>query len=96
MQKVEICGVDTSGLPKLTAQENETLMRELKAGDAQAREKFIENGHQCTPLYLQPKIFPAEIGLPYSVPESGVIFLAVCHNPVKIKQKRLCSHCLFH
>lgn len=41
MQKVEICGVDTAGLPKLTAQENETLMLELKAGDAQAREKFI-------------------------------------------------------
>ena len=41
MQKVEICGVDTAGLPKLTAQENETLMLELKAGDAQAREFFI-------------------------------------------------------
>ena len=41
MQKVEICGVDTAGLPKLTAQENETLMLELKAGDAQAREKSI-------------------------------------------------------
>ena len=41
MQKVEICGVDTAGLPKLTAQENETLMLELKAGDARAREKFI-------------------------------------------------------
>ena len=27
MQKVEICGVDTSGLPKLSAKENEELMR---------------------------------------------------------------------
>ena len=41
MQKVEICGVDTAGLPKLTAQENEKLMRELKDGDESAREKFI-------------------------------------------------------
>ncbi len=41
MQKVEICGVDTSGLPKLSAKENEELMVRLKNGDKQAREKFI-------------------------------------------------------
>ena len=41
LQKVVICGVDTSGLPKLTAEENEALMRALKAGDEKAREKFI-------------------------------------------------------
>ena len=41
MQKVEICGVDTSGLPKLTAKENEELMLRLKQGDKQARDAFI-------------------------------------------------------
>jgi RNA polymerase sporulation-specific sigma factor len=41
MQKVEICGVDTSGLPKLSTKESEDLMRRLKAGDKQARDKFI-------------------------------------------------------
>lgn len=41
LQKVEICGVDTSGLPRLSAQENEELMRRLKEGDTAAREKFI-------------------------------------------------------
>ena len=41
MQKVEICGVDTSGLPRLTAKENEELMKKLKTGDKAAREKFI-------------------------------------------------------
>lgn len=41
MQKVEICGVDTSGLPKLTAKENEELIRRIKAGDMQARDRFI-------------------------------------------------------
>lgn len=41
LQKVEICGVDTSGLPKLTAKENEELMKKLKSGDRAAREKFI-------------------------------------------------------
>ena len=41
MQKVEICGVDTSGLPKLTAKENEELMIRLKQGDKEARDKFV-------------------------------------------------------
>lgn len=41
MQKVVICGVDTSGLPRLTSKENEELMLRLKAGDEAAREKFI-------------------------------------------------------
>ena len=41
MQKVEICGVDTSGLPKLTAKENEELLVRIKQGDKSARDKFI-------------------------------------------------------
>ena len=41
MQKVEICGVDTSGLPKLSNKENEELMKRIKAGDKQARDTFI-------------------------------------------------------
>ena len=32
MQKVEICGVDTSGLPKLSNKESEELMLRLKKG----------------------------------------------------------------
>ena len=41
MQKVEICGVDTSGLPRLNAKENEELMIKIKRGDKAAREQFI-------------------------------------------------------
>ena len=41
MQKVEICGVDTSGLPKLSAKENEELMQKIKRGDSRARDAFI-------------------------------------------------------
>ncbi len=41
LSKVVICGVDTAGLPKLTAKENEELMVKLKQGDKAAREKFI-------------------------------------------------------
>ena len=42
LQKVEICGVDTAGLPLLTAKESEELMKKLKEGDAAAREKFLD------------------------------------------------------
>lgn len=41
LQKVVICGVDTSGLPSLSAAEQTELMKRLKAGDEQARERFI-------------------------------------------------------
>lgn len=41
LQKVNICGVDTTGLPKLSHKENEELMCRLKAGDKQARDRFI-------------------------------------------------------
>ena len=41
MQKVEICGVNTSGLPKLTQKESEELMKRLKEGDEEAREQFV-------------------------------------------------------
>ena len=41
LQKVEICGVDTAGLPRLSAEESDELMRRLKEGDEKARKKFI-------------------------------------------------------
>ena len=41
LQKVVICGVDTSGLPLLSQKEQEELMIKLKAGDNVARERFI-------------------------------------------------------
>lgn len=41
LQKVVICGVDTSGLPLLSSKEQEELMIKLKGGDKRAREKFI-------------------------------------------------------
>ena len=41
MQKVEICGVDTAGLPRLSQKENEQLMIRIKQGDKRARDEFI-------------------------------------------------------
>ena len=38
----EICGVNTSRLPLLKAEEKEALFTRIEAGDKQAREKYIE------------------------------------------------------
>ena len=40
--KVEICGVNTSKLPLLKAEEKEALFSRIEAGDKAAREKYIE------------------------------------------------------
>ena len=39
--KVEICGVDTSSLPKLSASEQTALMQRVKNGESGARDEFI-------------------------------------------------------
>jgi len=44
INKVEICGVNTSKLPVLSRKEKEELLLKIKAGDTQAREKFV-NGN---------------------------------------------------
>lgn len=40
--KVEICGVNTSGLPVLQSAQKEALFEQIKEGDSQARNKYIE------------------------------------------------------
>ena len=42
INKVEICGVNTSKLPLLTNQEKKELFVKIKAGDNEARETFIQ------------------------------------------------------
>ncbi len=42
LNKVEICGVNTSNLPLLTREEKEELFVEIKAGNEEARKKFIK------------------------------------------------------
>lgn len=42
INKVEICGVNTSELPVLTNEEMQDLFVKIKAGDKKAREKFIQ------------------------------------------------------
>ena len=44
IKKVEICGVDTSKLPVLSMEEKNELLKEIKEGKEQAREKFV-NGN---------------------------------------------------
>lgn len=42
MNKVEICGVNTSRLPVLTSEEKEDLLLKIKEGDQTARERYIK------------------------------------------------------
>ena len=42
LNKVEICGVNTSNLPLLSKEEKEALFIKIKAGDEEARNKFIK------------------------------------------------------
>ncbi|MGN0243453.1 MAG: RNA polymerase sporulation sigma factor SigG [Lachnospiraceae bacterium] len=42
LNKVEICGVNTSDLPLLDPEEKIELMRRIKEGDEQARERYIQ------------------------------------------------------
>ena len=42
LNKVEICGVNTAKLPLLSEQETEALFVRIKAGDEEARERYIK------------------------------------------------------
>ena len=44
INKVEICGINTSKLPLLSKEEKEELLKKIKNGDEEARDKFI-NGN---------------------------------------------------
>ncbi len=41
LNKVDICGLDTSSLPRLTQQQSREYLLKIKAGDGEAREEFI-------------------------------------------------------
>ena len=41
INKVEICGINTSKLPMLSNEEKEELLKKIKNGDYEARQKFI-------------------------------------------------------
>ena len=43
INKVEICGVNTSKLPVLSREEKDKLLRKIKQGDSSARETFIQS-----------------------------------------------------
>ena len=44
LNKVEICGVNTSNLPLLNKEQKEELLKKIKNGDENARTQFI-NGN---------------------------------------------------
>ena len=42
LNKVEICGVNTSSLPLLKEEEKDALFERIKAGDEEAKEDFAD------------------------------------------------------
>ena len=42
LNKVEICGVDTSKLPLLREEEKKALFEKIKQGDQNAKEEYIK------------------------------------------------------
>ncbi len=56
VNKVEICGVNTSKLPVLSSKEKEVLMIKIKQGDNNAREEFI-NGNLRLVLSVIQKFY---------------------------------------
>ena len=51
--KVEICGVNTSGLPVLSAKKTDELLKKSAAGDKQARDELIRGNLRlgCSALF---------------------------------------------
>ena len=57
LNKVEICGVNTSRLPVLTNEEKEALFERIKKGDTEARERYIKGNLRLVLSVI--KRFPA-------------------------------------
>ena len=53
MNKVEICGVNTSKLPVLSADEKKALFDRILKGDEKAREEFIRGNLRLVPSVIQ-------------------------------------------
>ena len=51
--KVEICGVNTAKLPLLSAQEKTELLKMIKEGDKQARDKYKISAKRCAAVFRQ-------------------------------------------
>lgn len=53
LNKVEICGVNTSKLPVLTNEEKDKLFKRIKQGDKSAREEFVQGNLRLVLSVLQ-------------------------------------------
>ena len=55
INKVELCGVNTSRLPVLNAEEKETLLKKAREGDAAARERYIQGNLRLVLSVIKPQ-----------------------------------------
>ena len=56
LNKVEICGVNTSKLPVLKTEEKEELFRRIKEGDEQARELYIKGNLKTRMIFSRSAV----------------------------------------
>lgn len=73
LSKVEICGVNTSKLPVLSAKEKSELLEKIKKGDLSAREQFV-NGNLRLVLSIIQR-FAGRAGSPDDLFQVGCIGL---------------------
>lgn len=60
INKVEICGVNTSKLPVLSNEEKQILLKKIKEGDKEARERFIARQFKIS-SFCYSKVYAEEV-----------------------------------
>ena len=70
LNKVEICGVNTSELPLLSDEEKENLFIQIEQGNMDAREQYVKGN-----LRLVLSVFPAITNMPMIYSKSAVSVL---------------------
>ena len=81
--KIEICGVNTSTLPKLTKNESEELLKSIKKGDKTAKNKFIKSNVRLVLSII--KRFPSTKVSKEDLFQAGCIGLIKAVNNFDIK-----------
>ena len=73
LNKVEICGVNTSELPLLSDEEKENLFIQIEQGNMDAREQYVKGNLRLVLSVIQR--FPAITNMPMIYSKSAVSVL---------------------
>ena len=73
LNKVEICGVNTSELPLLSDEEKENLFIQIEQGNMDAREQYVKGNLRL--VLSVSSVFPAITNMPMIYSKSAVSVL---------------------